>query len=108
MLDGVGDQFVHDECERDCYVRRNCERFRVDGNWPCPIGTARGRCNLLTKIDEVTVKQHCPNVVILVKLLVNGGDGRDTRSCVAEQTSCGPRCLGLQMQKARLRFASCS
>ena len=100
MLNGVGDQFVHDECERNCQVGADDKWIGIDDKRPSPIGTARCSRNLLTKINEVTVKRHGSNIVIFVKLLVNGGDGRDARSSVVELTCCGPRCLSLQIQKA--------
>ena len=55
----------------------------------------------LTKINKVTVKHHCSNIVILMKLLVNEGDSRDARRCIVELACCGPRCFGLQVQEAR-------
>ena len=54
----------------------------------------------LTKINEVTVERHRSNVVIFVKLLVNGGDGRDARGSVMKLTCRGPCCTRLQMQDA--------
>ena len=55
----------------------------------------------LTKVDEITIKNHCTDIVIFVKLLVNGGDGRNTGSSVVELACCGARCFRLQIQKAR-------
>ena len=41
------------------------------------------------------------DVVSLVKLLVHGGDGRNTGGGTVEVTCCSARCLGLHVQKAR-------
>ena len=101
MLNGVDDEFVHDEFERHCNVGGYDERIGVDDERPRPIGTARCSCNPLTKVDEILVKRKCANVVMLVELFVNGGDGRDAGSGVVELTCCGPGCVCLQMKKPR-------
>ena len=101
MLNGVGNQFVHDECERHCHVSGDNERVGIDDKRPRPIWAARCGCNCLTKINKVTVKRHCSNIVILVKLLVDEGDSRDARRCIVELASSGARCFGLQVQETR-------
>src|SRR6202451_1931346 len=79
MLDGVGDQFVHDECERHCDVSADDEWIGIDHKRPGSIRAARYGCNLAAKIDEVPVEHHRSDVVIAVKLLVDSGDGGDAR-----------------------------
>ena len=50
---------------------------------------------------QVPVKHHCSDVISLVKLVVHGGDSRDTGGGTVEVTCGGPRCRGLHVQKAR-------
>ena len=99
MLNGVGDQFVHDQRERGRHLSGDSERVGVDDKRPRSIGTARCGCDRLTKIDEVTINLHRSDIVIFVKLLVDDGDGLDARRCVVKLICCGARCFGLQMQE---------
>src|SRR5580700_11477113 len=58
MLNGVGDQFVDDECERHCHVSADDERIGIDHKRPRSIRAARCSCDLPAKIDEVAVEHH--------------------------------------------------
>ena len=105
MLNGVGDQFVHDQRERGRHLSGDSERVGVDDERPRSIGAARCGCDRLTKIDEVTINLHRSDIVIFVKLLVDDGDGPDAPlRCQTDR--CGA-CFGLQMQDWT-QFASCS
>jgi len=84
MLNGVRDQLIHDECKRHCHVSGDDERIGIDDKRPRPIRAARRSRNVPTEINKVTVQHHRSNIVILVKLLVNCGDGRDARSAQAD------------------------
>ena len=75
MLDGVGDKFVHDERERDCYVCAYNEPIGVDRE-----RIARRRCKLLAKVRKVPVQLNCSNGIKFVDLSMNGSHGRDTGS----------------------------
>ena len=97
MLNGIGDQFVHDESERHRHISAYDERIGFDYKRPGPIGTARCSRDRLTKVDEITIKNYGIDIVIFVQLFVNGGNGRDTGSSVVELACCGARCFRLQM-----------
>src|ERR1700683_330611 len=99
MLDGVGNKFIHDERERDCYVSAYNEPIGVDCERPGHFGIARRRCKLLAKVGKVPVQLNCSNVIKFVELLMNGSHGRDTGCCAPELLSCRTCCL--QIQKAR-------
>ena len=98
MLNGVGNQFVHDECERHSHVGGDNEWVGIDDQRPRPIWAARCGCDCLTKINKVAVKRHCSNIAIPVKLLVDEGDSRDARRCIVELIRSGPRCFSLQVR----------
>src|SRR5580700_5251620 len=101
MLNGVSDQFVRDKCERHSYVSRDSDWIGINDKRPHLIRAARRSRYLFAKIIDVPVEYYGPNGVKFVKLLVNGGDGRDTRRSVIELTCCGTGCLCLQIKKAR-------
>jgi hypothetical protein len=60
QLGAPSDQFIHDECERNCHVSGDGKRIGIDDKRPCSIRTAGCNRNLLTKINNVTVKHHGP------------------------------------------------
>ena len=55
--------------------------------------------NALAKLDQVTVKRDRANIVEVVKLLMNGGDGRDARRSVVELTCRGPDVLACRYRR---------
>jgi hypothetical protein len=58
MLNGVGDQFVHDQGERGRHLSGDSERVGVDDKRPRSIGAARCGRDRLTKIAEVTISSR--------------------------------------------------
>ena len=99
VLNGVGDQFVHDQRERRRHLSGDSERVGVDDKRPRSIGAARCGCDRLTKIDEVTINLHRSNIVIFVKLLVDDGDGLDARRCVVKLIAAGPAVLACKCKR---------
>ena len=90
MLNGVGDEFVHDETNGHRKIGADDERNGVDGQRPGVIRTARRRRNFPTEIDEIPVKRDSSDVVRFMKLLMNGGDSGYAGGSIVELTRGGP------------------